>query len=58
METTETGEVVETSGNAHQCRKKSKRQSETDRDQGDWRDCGDQWRCKTAKEEEYKTVGD
>ena len=54
----ETTETMETNGDALQCRKENKRQLETDRDQGDWRDCGDQWICTPAKGEERETVRD
>ena len=33
---------METNGDALLCGKESKRQLETKRDYGDWRDCGDQ----------------
>ena len=45
----ETTETMETNGDAHQCTKKNKRQWGTDRDQGDWRDCEDQWICTQVK---------
>ena len=45
----ETGETVGTNEDALQCRKESKEQLETDRDQGDWRDCGDLWICTQVK---------
>ena len=57
-ETMETIETMETNGDALQCRKESKRQLETKRDQGDWRDCGDQWRCPSVNGEERETVRD
>ena len=47
-ETTETIEIMETKRDALQGKNVSKRQLETDRDQGDWRDFGDQWICTQA----------